>query len=61
MEAISISSSLSSAISSLPVLGRQALLSGIAAIVVAFPLAAWFSLSISRRLRRMVKFAHPHR
>ena len=42
----------------LPVLGREALLSGVAAILVALPLAAWFSLSISRRLRRMVKFAH---
>ena len=58
MEAIFHQFIVSSAISSLPVLGRQALLSGIAAIVVAFPLAAWFSLSISRRLRRMVKFAH---
>jgi two-component system phosphate regulon sensor histidine kinase PhoR len=38
--------------------GREALLSGVAAILVALPLAAWFSLSISRRLRRMVKFAH---
>jgi len=47
-----------SAVSSLPVLGREALLSGVAAILVALPLAAWFSLSISRRLRRMVKFAH---
>nr|WP_263352541.1 HAMP domain-containing sensor histidine kinase [Acidicapsa acidisoli] len=47
-----------SAVSTLPVLGREALLSGVAAILVAFPLAAWFSLSISQRLRRMVKFAH---
>jgi two-component system phosphate regulon sensor histidine kinase PhoR len=47
-----------SAVSTLPVLGREALLSGVAAILVAFPLAAWFSLSISRRLRRMIKFAH---
>jgi len=47
-----------SAVSTLPVLGREALLSGVAAILVAFPLAAWFSLSISRRLRRMVNFAH---
>jgi len=46
------------AVSSLPVLGREALLSGVAAILVALPLAAWFSLSISRRLRRMVNFAH---
>jgi two-component system phosphate regulon sensor histidine kinase PhoR len=46
-----------SAVSSLPVLGREALLSGVAAILVALPLAAWFSLSISRRLRRMVNFA----
>ena len=43
---------------SLPVLGREAILSGVAAILVALPLAAWFSLSISRRLRRMVDFAH---
>jgi two-component system phosphate regulon sensor histidine kinase PhoR len=47
-----------SAVSTLPVLGREALLSGGAAILVALPLAAWFSLSISRRLRRMVSFAH---
>jgi two-component system phosphate regulon sensor histidine kinase PhoR len=47
-----------SAVSSLNVLGRQALLSGVAAILVALPLAAWFSLNISRRLRRMVNFAH---
>jgi two-component system, OmpR family, phosphate regulon sensor histidine kinase PhoR len=47
-----------SAVSTLPALGREALLSGVAAILVAFPLAAWFSLSISRRLRRMIKFAH---
>jgi two-component system, OmpR family, phosphate regulon sensor histidine kinase PhoR len=40
------------------VMGRQALLSGLAAILVALPLAAWFSLSISQRLRRMVIFAH---
>jgi len=46
------------AVRSLPVLGREAILSGIAAILVALPLAAWFSLSISRRLRRMVTFAH---
>jgi len=42
----------------LPVLGRQALLSGLAAILLALPLAAWFSLNISQRLRRMVNFAH---
>jgi two-component system, OmpR family, phosphate regulon sensor histidine kinase PhoR len=46
-----------SAVNTLPVLGRQALLSGLAALLVALPLAAWFSLSISRRLRRMVSFA----
>jgi len=45
------------AVRSLPVLGREALLSGGAAILVALPLAAWFSLNISRRLRRMVIFA----
>jgi len=58
MEAIFHQIVQTSAVSSLPVLGRKALLSGVAAILVAFPLAAWFSLSISRRLRRMVKFAH---
>lgn len=42
----------------LPVLGREALLSGLVAMLVALPLAAWFSLSISRRLRRVVNFAH---
>ncbi len=47
-----------SAVRALPVLGREALLSGAAALLVALPLAAWFSLSISRRLRRMVNFAH---
>ena len=46
------------AVHSLPVLGREALLSGVAAILLALPLAAWFSFSISRRLRRMVNFAH---
>jgi len=58
MEAIFHQFVISSTIASLPILGREALFSGVAAIVVAFPLAAWFSLSISRRLRRMVKFAH---
>ncbi|MFC5863001.1 ATP-binding protein [Acidicapsa dinghuensis] len=42
----------------LPVLGREALISGLVAVLVALPLAAWFSLSISRRLRRVVNFAH---
>ncbi len=46
------------AVRSLPALGREAILSGVAALLVALPLAAWFSLSISRRLRRMVTFAH---
>ena len=58
MEAIFHQFVITSTVSTLPVLGREALFSGVAAIVVAFPLAAWFSLSISRRLRRMVKFAH---
>jgi len=58
MEAIFHQFVITSTISTLPVLGREAFFSGVAAIVVAFPLAAWFSLSISRRLRRMVKFAH---
>lgn len=40
------------------VLGQEALLSGVAALLLALLLAAWFSLSISRRLRRMVDFAH---
>jgi two-component system phosphate regulon sensor histidine kinase PhoR len=47
-----------STVSSLPVFGRGAILSGLAAVLVALPLAAWFSLSISRRLKRMVTFAH---
>jgi len=46
------------AVSSLPFQGREAILSGVAALLVALPLAAWFSLSISRRMRRMVNFAH---
>jgi two-component system phosphate regulon sensor histidine kinase PhoR len=46
------------AVHTLPVLGREALLSGLAAILLALPLAAWSSFSISRRLRRMVNFAH---
>ena len=46
------------AVSSLPVQGREAILSGVAALLVALPLAAWFSLSISRRMRRVVNFAH---
>ncbi|HEX4322885.1 MAG TPA: ATP-binding protein [Acidobacteriaceae bacterium] len=58
MEAIFHQIVMNTAVDSLPVLGREALLSGVAAILVALPLAAWFSLSISRRLRRMVKFAH---
>ena len=58
MEAIFHQIVMNTAVNSLPVLGREALLSGVAAILVALPLAAWFSLSISRRLRRMVKFAH---
>lgn len=41
-----------------PVVGREALLSGVAALLLALLLAAWFSLSISRRLKRMVDFAH---
>ena len=48
----------SSAMRSLPNLGREALLSGGAAILVALPLAAYFSLNISERLRRLVNFAH---
>ncbi|HTJ30448.1 MAG TPA: ATP-binding protein [Acidobacteriaceae bacterium] len=47
-----------SAISSLPVLGRETLLSGLAALLIALPLAAWFSLNISRRLKRMIDFAN---
>ena len=46
-----------SSVTSLPVFGRETILSSLAAILVALPLAAWFSLSISRRLRRMVNFA----
>ncbi len=39
------------------VLGQEAALSGIAALALAMLLAAWFSHSISQRLRRMVDFA----
>ncbi len=39
------------------VLGQEAALSGIAALALAMLLAAWFSHSISLRLRRMVDFA----
>ncbi len=48
----------SSAMRTLPVLGRETLLSGLAALLIALPLAAWFSLNISRRLRRMIDFAN---
>lgn len=47
-----------SAMGSLPVVGREILLSGLAALLIALPLAAWFSLNISRRLRRMINFAN---
>ena len=46
------------AVRTLPQMGREALLSGLAALFVALPLAAYFSLSISERLRRLVAFAH---
>ncbi len=39
------------------VVGQEAMLSGLAALALALLLAAWFSHSISRRLRRMVDFA----
>ena len=39
------------------VIGQEALFSGFAALLVALLLAAWFSRSISLRLRRMVNFA----
>ncbi len=39
------------------VIGQEALFSGLAALLVALLLAAWFSRSISLRLRRMVDFA----
>ena len=48
----------SSAARSLPVLVRESLLSAVVAILVALPVAAWFSLNISRRLRRLVTFAN---
>ena len=39
------------------VVGQEAFFSGVAALLVALLLAAWFSRSISLRLRRMVDFA----
>jgi len=47
-----------SAVRSLPVLARESLLSGVVAFLVALPVAAWFSLNISQRLRRLVTFAN---
>jgi two-component system, OmpR family, phosphate regulon sensor histidine kinase PhoR len=38
--------------------GREAIISGVASILVALLLASWFSLAISKRLRRTVDFAH---
>ncbi len=44
--------------STAPYVGRHAVVSAIAAILVALPLAAWFSRNISRRLHRMVQLAN---
>lgn len=41
----------------LPILGRQALLSGLIALAVALPIAAWVAGTVTVRLRRMVQFA----
>ena len=38
-------------------LGREALLSGLIALCVALPVAAWIASGISRRLRRVIDFA----
>lgn len=43
---------------SLQALGREALLSGLIAFAVALPVAAWAAIAITRRLRRVVDFAH---
>src|ERR1039457_792305 len=42
---------------SLPRLGREALWSGLIALVVALPLAAWVASRITARLQRVVAFA----
>ncbi len=41
----------------LPVLGREALWSGLIALAVAIPLSAWVSSRVARRLQRVVDFA----
>ena len=38
-------------------LGREAIWSGVIALAVALPVAAWFSLRISGRLQRVMNFA----
>jgi two-component system phosphate regulon sensor histidine kinase PhoR len=42
---------------SLPALGREALLSGLIALAVALPIAAWVAGAISSRLERVIGFA----
>ncbi len=39
-------------------LGTEVLVSGLIALAIVLPFAAWFALSISRRLRRLVGFAN---
>jgi two-component system, OmpR family, phosphate regulon sensor histidine kinase PhoR len=46
-----------SASESLPRLGREAILSGVIALVVALPVAAWAAIRIMGRLERVVAFA----
>jgi len=41
----------------LSLLGRDALWSGVIALAVALPVAAWLALRISERLQRVVSFA----
>src|ERR1035441_603481 len=41
----------------LPRLGREALWSGIIALLVALPVAAWVAMGVTRRLQRVVTFA----
>ena len=42
-------------------LGREAIWSGLIALLVALPIAAWAASRIAMRLQRVVTFAAPHR
>jgi two-component system phosphate regulon sensor histidine kinase PhoR len=43
---------------SFPMLGREAIWSGLIALGVALPVAAWIALGITGRLKRVIVFAH---